>query len=279
MPVMDGYTATRILREQKRFIELPILALTANAMAGDKEKVLAVGMNEHISKPINVNELFRVMAKWIVPSHPSDNAVTTEHVIDNVIPEMDGINTELGLERVQGNNKLYRKLLLKTAASQTGFVAEFDSAMTNKDWELATRLAHTLKGVAGSLGAEELQEASAALEAQSNEQLVSDEVMEAVITELSRFLNSVTAIEEKEVDATTAILDIEQLAAMLQTLAEQFSNYDAAAQDTFDAYPGLLAVSELKPQFKLLETALANYDFDAATTVIKDIALEYEINL
>ncbi|MDQ6972026.1 MAG: response regulator [Mariprofundaceae bacterium] len=68
MPVMDGYTAAREIRKQNRFNDLPILATTANAMTGDREKVLAAGMNDHISKPIDVVGMFQMMAKWIRPS-------------------------------------------------------------------------------------------------------------------------------------------------------------------------------------------------------------------
>ncbi|MES2346200.1 MAG: response regulator, partial [Pseudomonadota bacterium] len=69
MPVMDGYTATRRLREQPRFAALPIIAMTANAMAGDRELALAAGMNDHISKPLNVAGMFATMARWIRPVH------------------------------------------------------------------------------------------------------------------------------------------------------------------------------------------------------------------
>ncbi|TXH87905.1 MAG: response regulator, partial [Rhodoferax sp.] len=67
MPVMDGYTATREIRKNPRYKDLPILAMTANAMAGDREKVLDAGMNDHIAKPLNVNAMFTTMARWIRP--------------------------------------------------------------------------------------------------------------------------------------------------------------------------------------------------------------------
>ncbi|HPB76452.1 MAG TPA: response regulator, partial [Chromatiaceae bacterium] len=70
MPVMDGYTATRRLREQPRLRDLPVIAMTANAMAGDREKVLAAGMNDHIPKPINVEQMLKTMARWIKPAAP-----------------------------------------------------------------------------------------------------------------------------------------------------------------------------------------------------------------
>ena len=68
MPVMDGYTATREIRKNPAFKGLPIIAMTANAMAGDKEKVMQAGMNDHIAKPLNVAAMFTTMAKWIKPT-------------------------------------------------------------------------------------------------------------------------------------------------------------------------------------------------------------------
>ena len=67
MPVMDGYAATRELRSQPKWHDLPVIAMTANAMVGDREKVLAAGMNDHIAKPINVTEMFATLARWVRP--------------------------------------------------------------------------------------------------------------------------------------------------------------------------------------------------------------------
>jgi CheY-like chemotaxis protein len=67
MPIMDGYTAARKIREQPRFKDLPVIAMTANAMAGDRQRALDAGMNDHIPKPIDVKKALLVMAAWIRP--------------------------------------------------------------------------------------------------------------------------------------------------------------------------------------------------------------------
>jgi len=67
MPEMDGFTATRELRKQPGLHDLPVIALTASAMVGDREKALAAGMNDHIAKPIIIDEMFATLARWIVP--------------------------------------------------------------------------------------------------------------------------------------------------------------------------------------------------------------------
>ena len=72
MPVMDGYAATREIRRQPRFNSLPVIAVTANAMVGDRQKSLDAGMNDHITKPIDIDEALAVMAKWIRPASQSN---------------------------------------------------------------------------------------------------------------------------------------------------------------------------------------------------------------
>lgn len=145
MPLMDGYTATREIRKQKRFSRLPVLAMTANAMTGDREKVIAAGMNDHIAKPINVEEMFKIMAKWITPANPVKTEV--EHYEENVqLPVLAGINTEDGLNRTQGNSKLYRKLLLKFAKSQKDLWKFLDKILVKESGKKQKDVLIPLKG-------------------------------------------------------------------------------------------------------------------------------------
>ncbi|MGB0938064.1 MAG: response regulator [Colwellia sp.] len=169
MPVMDGITATNILR--KSHPDLVIIAMTANAMQGDKERVLEAGMNDHITKPINVNNMFSTMAKWIAPSarvietkDPSINqAISIQNATTN-LPDSPSINCEAGLAVANNNVDLYRKLLGKFCNAEQLFAQHFEAAWLNQDFELAIRLAHTLKGSAGNIGAQRLQSAAGDLE-------------------------------------------------------------------------------------------------------------------
>ena len=107
MPIMDGYQATLKIRAEQQWQNLPILAMTANAMAGDKEKVLAVGMNDHIAKPIEVDKLFTTMARWISPAQPSNcqgSPLEQQTIVE--FPELTGINVTVGLRACQGNKTL-----------------------------------------------------------------------------------------------------------------------------------------------------------------------------
>ncbi|HET9646121.1 MAG TPA: response regulator, partial [Burkholderiaceae bacterium] len=151
MPVMDGYTATRALRQQVKWRELPVVAMTANAMVGDREKVLAAGMNDHIAKPIKVDEFFATLARWIrrVPGKPATPP---------------GLDTRGALAALGGNERLYEWVARTFVEREAGFGARFAAARAAADSEAMVRLAHDLKFEAATLGATDLSEAAVALE-------------------------------------------------------------------------------------------------------------------
>ena len=192
MPVMDGYTATRAIRQNPAFRELPIIAMTANAMAGDREKVLEAGMWDHIAKPLNVQEMFATIARWIKPGtavgRPEAEKIPEKGAVcairesaagqndaekltgaeavatEGGLPELPGIDTRAGLATTMDNMKLYTRLLVKFRDSQGDFAQQFAAARQDADPTAAARAAHTLKGTAGNIGAKEVQAAAGALE-------------------------------------------------------------------------------------------------------------------
>nr|WP_319394884.1 PAS domain S-box protein [uncultured Desulfobacter sp.] len=175
MPLMDGYTATRIIRENDALRDLPIIAATANAMAGDREKALAAGMNDHVAKPINVRELLNVLNKWIKKT-PKVHAVAQDGTAvqekkphngahDEPFKDLEGIDFRQGLARMSGNMDLYRKLLLKFAVNQADTGIKLEKALGVKDVETARRLAHTIKGVAGNISAQQVFKTATDLDA------------------------------------------------------------------------------------------------------------------
>ena len=153
MPVMDGYAATRALRQQPHLKKLPVIAMTANAMVGDREKVLAAGMNDHIAKPIKVDEAFATIARWVRPGAQPDP-----------LAGLSGIDVQTGLCGLNGNRTLYAHLLRMFRDSERDFPARFDAARAAGDTAAAQRMAHDLKSIAGSLAMHEMQQAATALE-------------------------------------------------------------------------------------------------------------------
>ncbi|KQP43741.1 hypothetical protein ASF44_29730 [Pseudorhodoferax sp. Leaf274] len=172
MPVMDGFEATRAIRADPRWARLPVLAMTANAMAGDRERVLAAGMNDHISKPIDVEEMFVTMARWIRPRmrRPAVVAKAAAPVPASAAPgALPGIDVTGGLRRTQNNAQLYRRMLDKFASGNARFAQAFTAALDGGDLTLAARLAHTLRGTAGTIGANGVWEAATELELACNQ--------------------------------------------------------------------------------------------------------------
>ena len=159
MPVMDGVSTTIEMRKLAQFDKLPIIAMTANAMMQDKENCLAAGMNDHIAKPIEPEDLWAKLLKWIKPLHNS--ALETAHQITNqqiMIPtEIEGLDSELGLQRVLNKREFYVSILKSFASTQVNTLLQIEIALQKNDFDSAYRLAHTLKGLLGNIGATALQ--------------------------------------------------------------------------------------------------------------------------
>jgi CheY-like chemotaxis protein len=203
MPVMDGYTATRKIRELelkahssklkvKKSAEysatdseqpearsqkpIPIIAMTAHAMAGDEVKSKEAGMNDHVTKPIDPDQLFATLQKFIQPDkqriHAKQPLVPPEAVATGSpgpkaaeFPRsLPGFDLDDGLKRLQGNKKLYRKLLLDFSVKYAGTADGIRQALDAEDFEQANSLVHNLKGLAGNLAATDLQTAAAEME-------------------------------------------------------------------------------------------------------------------
>lgn len=168
MPLMDGYEVTRQIRDTYSATELPIIALTAHAMAEERERCLAAGMNDHLSKPIDPTQLLSTLERWTpqasrknVRRLPPDKGGATGGKIPRDLP---GLGIEAALGKLGGNEKLLRKLLLDFRDTYQGVVHEIRGALAKRDSALASRLTHTVKGVAGNICATGIYEATQKLE-------------------------------------------------------------------------------------------------------------------
>jgi len=271
MPVMDGYTATRRIREQEGFAKLPILAMTANAMAGDREKVLAAGMNDHIAKPINVQEMFATMARWISPSEPSMDISVGSSVAAPAeeIPELPGINIAAGLAVCQNNRRLYRKLLLKFSLSAADFVTRFRQSLTDDDPEAATRCAHSLKGVAGNIGAAEIQKRAQALESACRDKMSLvkiDSLLADVVGALEPVLEGLETLRKNGTDSSNsgAVLNQEKFKLLLRRLRELLEDDDTDATGAIDELLELPGVTVHAEVLKKIARVVSLYDFEEA---------------
>jgi len=305
MPVMDGYTATRRLRADPRFQHLPVIAMTANAMAGDREKVLAAGMNDHIPKPINLDQMLKTMALWIKPARPRPalapgasprvaaavqtgpmGAPSPDSLDFRDALDLPGIEVAAGLARVEGDLGLYRKLLRRFGADQAGFAAAFRQAWTEGDREAATRLAHTLKGLAGHIGALGLQEAARELENATLEDAGAVETrLAAVLAALEPILAGIGAMEEAVPPTTPAEpppavqLDRAELTARLHDLANELALGSVKAGDLAQALVSPLIQADLALEGRKLSRAIEGYDFDEALAILEAVVNRLGLNL
>jgi polar amino acid transport system substrate-binding protein len=207
MPVMDGYTATRRIREDARFKDLPVLAMTANAMAEDKAKAFEGGMNDHVPKPINPRELYGALLQWIAIEKPpaangtsrgSDTGVEPEGKESGLPADLPGVRVAEGLQRLNGNTGLYMKLLQDLATEYADCAVEIRKLLNNGDTEGAGMLAHKLRGTANNLSANELGEAAQAIE----DQLKQDQTVTAnILTNLEIAVETLASSLRRFTDA------------------------------------------------------------------------------
>jgi len=170
MPIMDGFTATCKIREQNRFKDLPIIAMTANAMKEDVEKCIDAGMNDHIAKPIIPDIMFSTMAKWILSSCQKVDIKSAEEVTtssEKDFSNLPGINFSKSTLKKAA---MFKKYLLKFPERFGNFAEEFKEAQNSNDKTAPMRAAHELKGLSSTLGMEDLQEQARLLEKANMEQ-------------------------------------------------------------------------------------------------------------
>jgi PAS domain S-box-containing protein len=280
MPVMDGFTATGKIREQERFADLPVLAMTANATVEDRDKSLAAGMNEHIAKPINPQLLFEALLRWILHAErelPEGFEATSSIEDDHEIPELAGIDTAAGVARLGGNVGSYLRLLDKFVDNQADAVNQIRKEHEAGNHEEAIRAAHTLKGVSGSIGATGLQEVAQELETtlKEGEHGSLQALCAQAEKELARVVGLIDGLQarpaasSRQSGALPADFD-EQLKALLALLED----YDSAAEDKLFDILEQVRGSEVEGTLKALQKPIGQYDLEAAAEALKPIIEE-----
>ncbi|MEI6313963.1 MAG: ATP-binding protein [Syntrophus sp. (in: bacteria)] len=169
MPVMDGYTATREIRKWEEYlpdvdegedVHIPIVAITAHAMEGEREKCIEAGMDDYLSKPIDPDKLYAILLKWIKPRARHIALSPDQHyenkTEEEILEALPGINIELGLKRMGGNKKLLMKLLVDFSRKYHGATDEMREGLMRGDIEYIRHYAHALKGLTGNIGATQL---------------------------------------------------------------------------------------------------------------------------
>ena len=283
MPVMDGLEAARRIRAEAQFADLPIIAMTANAMDADREQCLEAGMNDYISKPIDPDQLYATLIRWIRISQVK----AAEHLVPvNITNETEadvydfnvfsGLDVAAGLQRVGGDAAVYRSILCKFHASQADSLKRIVDAEAAGDRPLAIQLAHALKGVAGNIAATELHAAVETLESQLH---AGERLDETVVARASGLLDSLVASLNSWLQANppsrvqASLADGQSVATMIGRMREMLAEYNGDAVDLMDALAEALDGLECDAEIRALRQHLSGYDFDAASADLAAIAM------
>ena len=274
MPVLDGVSATREIRQALPG-QLPVIvAMTANAMPQHIEACLDAGMQDFVSKPIDPELLWTTLIRWIAPRQ-SAQVLQAEHRGAaapaapwlQALAAVPGLDASQGLRRVMGKELSYLKMLRKFISGQRDTLRHTREALAQGDWSTAERMAHTLRGVAGNIGASRVQADAAALEASLNQQPVLSSVAplidrtEASLAELITLLQQHLPRAAAPLEVSEA--DKERVGKLVDKLIALLRSDDASALDLFADNAALMqfAYPDCYPQ---LHAALSAYEFAVA---------------
>jgi len=277
MPEMDGHQATARIRADQRFASMPIIAMTAHATMEERHRCLESGMNDHISKPINPDQLFETVARFFRPS--GENAIALQQVMDpghEVIPSIACLDTKDGLSRVAGNQKLYLKILRKFVEQQGAAVSEVAQAIAQGDRELAERIAHTLKGVAGNIGARSLYKAAGHLEKRIHDNASTQEI-EAAQSQAQAELDTLLAgLKPIAISASALVappatpVDSVQIRRVASDLILLLQAFDPGATDFVESNHATLRSLFVGSAWEEFEKLIQGYAFGDAQELLEN---------
>ena len=287
MPEMDGYQATAKIRSDAQFAALPIIAMTAHATIEEKQRCLASGMNDHISKPIDPRMLFETICRHLQPSsvssEPGPRLQPSRTLQD--LPTIDGLNASDGLDRLAGNRNLYLKLLKTFADQQADVPAQLAEQLKAGDLSTAERTAHTIRGIAANLSITEVQASAEAVENAIREhadpanlenlrQNFTD-VLHDFLKRLRPALGMVAAGEatsQVEPAVQSAPADRAQTQAIVSQMLELLAAFDAASTESLEEHRATLSSIFPPGDFDRFEKHLQGYAFAEAQALLKQAA-------
>jgi PAS domain S-box-containing protein len=300
MPVMDGYEATRRIRQWEASrpaspaphpSSIPIIAMTAHALTGDREACLAVGMDDYIAKPIDERELYAALVKWIKPGQRkvTKPCVPAKMVVapwEDMPKEIAGIDLETALAHVNADTGLYKKMLL-------GFLEKFGGAgrligqyLHDGKWEAAYQLGHALKGVSGNIGAngifQSAQVLCKVLKTEKKEQL--RPALDSFLQQFSIVSSSLKGLRLEEQPPALSKDQIEAVdptatATILRDLLELLEKRNSRAMNAFQALKNTLQDPRFYDRLNRLDRAIYNLDYKKSISVVSQLIQELNMPL
>jgi signal transduction histidine kinase/DNA-binding response OmpR family regulator/HPt (histidine-containing phosphotransfer) domain-containing protein len=289
MPVMDGYEAARALRANPANDALPIIAMTANAMAGDREKCLAAGMNDHVPKPIDPEVLFRALNTWVTPGPrglpagtPAERGATPAPQSPSPLPEeLFGFNLKAALKGTGGNAQLLNHILLSFLRDHAADVQALRQALAAQDMDTAQRIAHTLKGLAGAIGAEELRPAAIAMDAaiRSRASETYPRLLDRLENIFNLIIHSLRWLEQHQMADTgdEAPAETVPLPVLLSRLEGLIRDMSPDAEEAAETLRRQMGAALQQPLAQQLVRQLSLFDFEAGQLTLDQLKQELRI--
>ena len=287
MPIMDGFEATRRLRTQSRFADLPVIAMTANAMSGERERCLAAGMSDYLSKPIDLGLLYSKLVHW-APREGRTGAMVTFDATNSPPQEPTGtaptanaiIDEANGLARTNGNQALYERLLRKFCEREAGTPQRLEAALREGDRDSALRTIHNLKGIAATIGCHALSAACLTLE---NELRKPSQAPQSVVQAMQNWQAALTQVLDylqrrrtPSLEASTAsgaAAELDQIPLEVQALCRELHSVlvanDARANRLAESLADKLSTTRLATEARQVAKHAARFDYDDALTTLQ----------
>ncbi|GEM_PF-2046564 len=284
MPIMDGYQATKIIKQNLRLKDIPIIGLSADAVYDTKKKALDSGMNDFITKPINTSMLFKVISKWITPKirEPYKRTEHQTYVFahESISNYLRSINVEKEIKRLGGNMDLFLSLLLKFAKNRSDAVFRINELIANGRIEDALRETHSIKGIASNIGMNDLVASVEALEKVLKLTEFSRSEVSRRITGFDRILNKYLTdinqikqlINEKQVGDDSLKVNQSNKDVLVQRLSQSLLDYDATAIEVFYELNNLMGGNkfEIPKDLQEIQKHIESYDYEEANKALKE---------
>ncbi len=307
MPRMDGYQAAAAIRRRADMKSVPVIAMTAHALKGDREKAMRAGMDDFVSKPVEPYALLAKLSEWVGRAHGKEQAdkaagpaahegarQEVPRASDDLPSSLPGIDLESGVARVAGNRRLYVKLLQDFVDENMETAQTVEGLVSRGEYERARKLAHALKGTAGNLSCSGLHEAAAALE-QALEHASEEEAlkwidrvragMETVAASVGQLVW--TAGEDSGPEHARHLKDEEAggddggpgLSAVLAELYDLVQRNDFDATGYFASSREMISEAGFRQEAREMEDALERFDFATVSRILEQLAEKTGVSL
>jgi CheY-like chemotaxis protein len=278
MPVMDGYEATRRIREHACWQRLPIIAMTANVLPEDIASAHEAGMDDHIAKPLNVDDMFTTIARWVspavgaTPGRPAEAPRAGPEASGPELPEFAHLDIASSLARLNGDRGLLARLLRKFTENQGDVAERIRRAMENGDYGLAEREAHTLKSVSGSIGAMSINALAAELEHTFRNRAPAASEVDRLAERVEVVIAEIAAWSPPASVASPTALDHDEVTHQLAQARDLVTEYDTDAEDKVRALLQQVPPGECRQHLQAALSTLERYDFDTALDALDSAA-------